>query len=85
MFFRVYFDSLQSTSNILDDTGTCATSYDYSEYGETTRSGDTALFNEIAYTGGIYDDSSKLYYLNARYYDPAKKGMLSQIKRRYED
>jgi len=33
---------------------------------------------KIAYTGGIYDESINLYYLNARYYDPAKNGMLSQ-------
>jgi RHS repeat-associated protein len=29
------------------------------------------FYNEVCYTGGIYDESTGLYYLNARYYDPA--------------
>ena len=32
--------------------------------------GDSSFFNEACYTGGIYDVSTGLYYLNARYYDP---------------
>lgn len=36
----------------------------------TTTIGDSSFFNEVCYTGGIYDVSTGLYYLNARYYDP---------------
>jgi len=34
--------------------------------------------NEVCYTGGIYDESTGLYYLNARYYDPEKGRFLTQ-------
>ena len=36
----------------------------------TTTIGDSSFFNEVCYTAGIYDVSTGLYYLNARYYDP---------------
>lgn len=36
----------------------------------TTTIGNSNFFNEVCYTGGIYDVSTGLYYLNARYYDP---------------
>ncbi len=36
------------------------------------------MYNEICYTGGIYDASTGLYYLNARYYDPADKRFLTE-------
>ncbi|WP_242950321.1 RHS repeat-associated core domain-containing protein [Anaerostipes hadrus] len=32
--------------------------------------GDDQAKNEVCYTGGIYDQSTGLYYLNARYYNP---------------
>ncbi|UPA32283.1 RHS repeat-associated core domain-containing protein [Terrisporobacter glycolicus] len=44
--------------------------YDYDDFGVTRSIGDSAFFNEICYTGAIYDVSTGLYYLNARYYDP---------------
>ena len=31
---------------------------------------DTDYYNEICYNGAIYDESTGLYYLSARYYDP---------------
>ncbi len=60
----------------MDSSGNCANSYEYSGFGETTVHGD--LYNEICYTGGIYDASTGLYYLNARYYDPADKRFLTE-------
>ncbi|WP_251616567.1 RHS repeat-associated core domain-containing protein [Senimuribacter intestinalis] len=36
------------------------------------------MYNEICYTGGIYDASTGLCYLNARYYDPADKRFLTE-------
>jgi len=44
--------------------------YDYDDFGVTRSIGDSNFFNEICYTGAIYDVSTGLYYLNARYYDP---------------
>jgi RHS repeat-associated protein len=64
-------DIRTSTSTLVDDSGKHVLSYDYSDFGETTRLGNQAIHNEIAYTGGIYDADTKLYYLNARYYDPS--------------
>jgi RHS repeat-associated protein len=63
-------DIRTSTSTLLADSGTHTLSYDYSDFGETKRAGDSTITNEIAYTGGIYDTDTELYYLNARYYDP---------------
>ena len=60
-----------STSSILDDNLNGIVSYDYDDYGVTEKRGDKGFLNEICYTGGIYDDSTALYYLNARYYDPS--------------
>ncbi|NCE97679.1 RHS repeat-associated core domain-containing protein [Emergencia sp. 1XD21-10] len=69
-------DIRASTTSILDSSGNCANSYECSDFGETTVHGD--LYNEICYTGGIYDASTGLYYLNARYYDPADKRFLTE-------
>ena len=71
---RLYFynkDVKGSTSSILDDNLNGIVSYDYDDYGVTEKRGDKGFLNEICYTGGIYDDSTALYYLNARYYDPS--------------
>ena len=69
-------DIRSSTTSVLDSRGNCANSYEYSDFGETTVHGD--LYNEICYTGGIYDANTGLYYLNARYYDPADKRFLTE-------
>ncbi len=69
-------DIRASTTSILDSSENCTNSYEYSDFGETTVHGD--LYNEICYTGGIYDASTGLYYLNARYYDPADKRFLTE-------
>jgi RHS repeat-associated protein len=36
------------------------------------------VFNEICYTGGGYDATTGLYYLNARFYDPVDVRFLSE-------
>lgn len=38
----------------------------------------TKLFNEVCYTGGIYDSTTGLYYLNARYYNPEDGRFLTE-------
>ncbi|MBC5746062.1 RHS repeat-associated core domain-containing protein [Lachnospiraceae bacterium MD308] len=40
--------------------------------------GSSAFQNEICYTGGIYDETTGLYYLNARYYDPENGRFLTE-------
>ena len=65
-----------STTDLIDAAGNAHVSYTYDVFGETTKYGD--LENEIAYTGGIYDEVTGQYYLNARYYDPFTARFLSQ-------
>jgi RHS repeat-associated protein len=44
---------------------------------EDAASAPDPFYNEVCYTGGIYDKSTGLYYLNARYYDPAEGRFIS--------
>ena len=67
-----------STTNIVDNNKNAKISYKYSDFGETREIGDTDFYNEIAYTGGIYDESTSLYYLNARYYNPEDARFITQ-------
>lgn len=71
-------DIRESTTNLLDVAGESVVSYEYSDYGETTINGNIEFYNEVCYTGGIYDRSTELYYLNARYYDPEDAVFLTQ-------
>ena len=59
-----------STTSVVGQDGTSPVAYDYDDFGVTRSIGDSTFFNEICYTGAIYDVSTGLYYLNARYYDP---------------
>ena len=67
-----------STSSILNKDTKGELSYEYDDFGETSIHGSSALKNEICYTGGIYDESTGLYYLNARYYDPKNGRFLTE-------
>lgn len=67
-----------STTVITNEKGKCEQSYSYTDYGETTIGLDTNFYNEICYTGGVYDELTGLYYLNARYYDSENGSFISQ-------
>ena len=67
-----------STTNIIDNNKNAKISYKYSDFGETEETGDTNFYNEICYTGGIFDESTALYYLNARYYNPEDARFITQ-------
>ena len=67
-----------STSSILNKDTKGELSYEYDDFGESSIHGSSALKNEICYTGGIYDESTGLYYLNARYYDPENGRFLTE-------
>ena len=58
-----------STTAITNGKGECSQSYSYTDYGEISIETDSDFYNEICYTGGIYDELTGLYYLNARYYN----------------
>lgn len=77
-FYYYNKDIKGSSTSILDCNGDLVVSYNYSDFGETTRQGDDSFVNEVCYTGGIYDESTGLYYLNARYYNPLIGRFLSQ-------
>jgi RHS repeat-associated protein len=70
-------DQQGSIMGMLDETGALAKGYRYDDFGQTTSYGDATLANEICYTGGIYDESTGEYYLNARYYDPGNGRFLT--------
>ncbi len=69
-------DVRASTTTVLDESGEAKVTYIYSDFGETEA--DSDFYNEICYTGGIWDSSTGLYYLNARYYDPETGRFLSE-------
>ncbi|MCR5792665.1 MAG: RHS repeat-associated core domain-containing protein, partial [Lachnospiraceae bacterium] len=70
----------------LKEVNRAEVAYDYTDYGETTQLiTDTTFENEICYTGGIYDESTGLYYLNARHYDPENARFMTQDTYRGED
>ena len=58
--------------------GTSQKTYSYTDYGETTEQGENDFYNEICYGGGVYDETTGLYYLNARYYSPENGSFLTQ-------
>ena len=70
-YFIYNNDMRGSTTNIVSDAGACVANYTYTDFGETSAGENVDLYNEICYTGGIYDEETGEYYLNARYYDPA--------------
>ena len=59
-------------------------SYDYDDFGNTTIKGNTEFYNEICFADAIYDASTGLYYLNARYYNPETGRFISQDSYRGE-
>lgn len=78
---KAYFylkDVRGSVTSIVDEEGEGILSYQYDAFGVTTASGETDFENQICYTGGIYDELTGLYYLNARYYDPEEGRFLTE-------
>ena len=69
--YLLYNKDIQgSTTSLVKEDGSADATYRYTDFGETTINGDNEAENEVCYTGGIYDHSTGLYYLNARYYNP---------------
>ncbi len=65
-------------NNVVGKDGTSQKTYSYTDYGETTELGENDFYNEVCYGGGIYDKTTGLYYLNARYYSPENGSFLTQ-------
>lgn len=83
--YSVYFKDMQgSTSSIAGSGGALKAAYRYSDFGEMQLLTDSSYSNEICYTGAVYDDSTGLYYMNARYYSPEDGRFISQDSYRGE-
>ena len=77
--YYLYNKDIQgSTSSLVKEDGSVDATYQYTDFGETTIQGDDQADNEVCYTGGIYDQTTGLYYLNARYYDPEDGRFLTE-------
>ena len=77
--YLLYNKDIQgSTTSLVKEDGSADATYRYTDFGETTINGDNKAENEVCYTGGIYDQSTGLYYLNARYYNPEDGGFLTE-------
>ena len=63
MYITYISDIRGSITSIVNDNGHFIQGYRYTDYGITTRIGSGA-FNEFAYTQGIWDETTGLYYLN---------------------
>ena len=77
-FYTYTKDLRESTINVVGKDGISQKTYSYTDYGETTEQGENDFYNEICYGGGIYDKTTGLYYLNARYYSPENGSFLTQ-------
>ena len=78
-------DIRESTTSLTAADGSAAATYEYDDFGGTTVTSGADLDNEICYTGQIYDQSSGLYYYNARFYDPENARFLTQDTYRGEN
>ncbi|MDL2220314.1 DNRLRE domain-containing protein [Eubacteriales bacterium OttesenSCG-928-N14] len=78
--YRFYlYDLRGSVTSIIDGQGNLKKGYEYDEFGNTeTTDNASNEHNSIAYTGGVYDAATDLYYLNARHYDPNTGRFLQQ-------
>ena len=80
--YYLYTEDLKgSTVNVLDNSEAAVVSYWYDDFGEVTESkasGYSSFDNELQYTGAVYDASTGLLYLNARFYDPQTGRFISR-------
>ena len=75
---------------IYNTAGTKVVEYEYDAFGNctiksTTTNTELAHANPIRYRGYYYDEDTKLYYLNARYYSPEWRRFISPDDTSYLD
>jgi RHS repeat-associated protein len=75
--YYYHADQLGSIRAVTNQAGTVVNSYAYDAYGATTASSET-IANPLRYAGEYQDAETGLYYLRARYYDPATQQFLSR-------
>ncbi len=73
-----------SARTLLSQTGKSLIRYSYNDYGSTgirvasDNTSKAGYDNHLCYTGGVYDKGTGMYYLNARYYNPANRSFITQ-------
>lgn len=67
-----------SVAALYDAGGIVASQITYDAYGNTTVADNAQTNAVLAYTGAVMDEATGLYYMNARYYDPAIGAFISQ-------
>ena len=72
-----HHDQLGSTRLLTNEGGQTVAAYAYTAYGSLSNSSGT-VSTPLLYTGQYRDSESGLYYLRARYYDPATAQFLSK-------
>ena len=71
------YNRMGEITGLIDEAGSIATSYYYDAFGvQTERTG--SVVNPYSYKSYQYDEESKLYYLNSRYYDPETARFLTE-------
>ena len=78
-YYFYHTDIRGSTTNIIKPDGSKVTGYEYDEFGNIeSQTGSTKFLNEVTFTGSVYDKTTGLQYMNARFYQPATGRFLSQ-------
>jgi RHS repeat-associated protein len=75
------YDGLGSVVGLVDPEGTVRQRYQYDAWGATALSAPSpgvGAFNKFQFTGQARDPVSDLYYLRARYYEPATRRFLAK-------
>jgi RHS repeat-associated protein len=75
--YYYHADQLGSIRALTDQAGAVVATYAYDAYGSTTAS-TGSVANPLRYAGEYQDVESGLYYLRARYYDPASQQFLTR-------
>ena len=75
--YYYHADQLGSIRALTNQAGTVVATYVYDAYGSTTAS-TGSVANPFRYAGEYQDAESGLYYLRARYYDPATQQFLTR-------
>jgi|LSQX01.2.fsa_nt_gb RHS repeat-associated protein len=78
MFFFYNYDIRGSVTSIINPDGTLVKGYTYDEFGRTHEVGNPLFQNDVKFTGAVHDQSSGLYYMNARFYNPSTGRFLTQ-------
>ena len=83
-YYIYNLDLKGSTVSVISPNGSYELIYAYDIYGEPIRRGDKDFYNEITFTGAVYDESTGLFHLSSRYYDPTTGRFISMDSYRGE-